>query len=373
MIKYAYILSEDFIHVRVDLIEHDGHIFFNEFTFTTCNGDSIKTFNNIYIVKLLQILKIKIIIFNHNAIFNAFYYNLMYRFKELYRRYNKFQLVLNLVPIESKYLYRNWGIKNVISINNFMPFDIKSVKPLNLSSKNIIMLGRGTVPNKNFDLGIRSMKYIVRNIPDSRLFIASSGNLTYLKRLAEKLNIKENVIFTGYRVNLSDILANSSLHLFLSYSESFGNVLLESKIYGIPTILLGMEYLTLFNGGTILAENDSPETIANAAIKIIKNEKYRKKLGKEARKSLKKFENEIILKRWIKIIKAVYKGKGEIQKLINEEEKLDKKDAFRIIEKEILKLKIRKPKYKYFEAKNLFNFSYMCTISSNIKYTNKKL
>ena len=46
MIKYAYILSEDFKHVRVDLIEHDGQIFFNELTFTTHNGNSNKTFNN---------------------------------------------------------------------------------------------------------------------------------------------------------------------------------------------------------------------------------------------------------------------------------------------------------------------------------------
>ena len=314
------------------------------------------------ILQLLQTLKIKVIIVNRNSIFHSFYRDALYRFKETYFNYINFQLVLNLIPIEGN-LYREWGIKNTITFMNLLQFDIKNITPSNLSSKNIIMFGRGDDPIKNFDLGIKTMKYIVQKIPEAKLFIVSYGELANLKQLVEELNIEKNVIFAGYRVNLSDILKNSSLNLFLSYAEAFPNVLSESKIYGVPTILLGMEYMTLFKDGTVLVKNDFPETIADAAIKILKDEKYRKKLGKEARKSVAKIKNEMIVKRWVHIIKAIYKGKEKIQKIINEEEKIDKKVVTKILEKEIIRLKIRKPKYKYLDTKKIFNLTYLCNIS----------
>ena len=111
---------------------------------------------------------------------------------------------------------------------DFMPFDVNNIKSSDLSTKNIIMFGGAIDTVKNYDLGVKAMKYIVQKIPDSRLFIVSSYELNNLKQLAEELNIKENVIFTGYRINISDILKNSSLHLFISYAESFDNVLDES-------------------------------------------------------------------------------------------------------------------------------------------------
>ena len=317
--------------------------------------------------KILQTLNIKIIVLNRSSIFHWFYYNYIDIFRNLYIYYKNFSLVLNLIPIEGNYLYKKWGIKNAISFMDFMPFDIKNSKSSHLSSKNIIMFGRGQDPIKNFELGMKVMKFIVQEVPESKLFIVSSGELSNLKKLAEILDIKENVIFYGYRINLSDILQNSSLNLFLSYAEAFPSVLSESKIYGLPTILTGMEYLALFNGGTVVAENDFPKTIASIAIKILNNETYRKKLGKEARESIEKFKNEIIAKRWVEILKSVYKGERKIKKIIDKEEKIDKKVVYKILDKEVLKLKIRNPLYKFLETKNLFNFTYICNISNYIK------
>ena len=65
----------------------------------------------------------------------------------------------------------------------------------------------------------------------------------------------------------------------------------------------------------------------------------------------------------MQIIIAVYKGKEEIQKIINGEETLDKNEVYTILEKEIIRLKIRKPQYRYLKTKNVFNITYMCDIS----------
>lgn len=60
--------------------------------------------------------------------------------------------------------------------------------------------------------------------------------------------------------------------------------------------------------GTVIIYDDDPYAIDKKAIKIFKNNKYRKILGKEARKSMKNHKNSIITKRWKKLLISVYKG-----------------------------------------------------------------
>ncbi len=85
-------------------------------------------------------------------------------------------------------------------------------------------------------------------------------------------------------------------------------VLGEVKIFGIPTILCGLDYITLAEGGTVIIYDDDPEIIAKESIKIIIDTDYRKRLGKEARRSVKKYKNEYIIKKWIKLLFSVYSG-----------------------------------------------------------------
>ena len=64
---------------------------------------------------------------------------------------------------------------------------------------------------------------------------------------------------------------------------------------------------TLSKRGTIIIYDDNPETIAKESIKILKDDKYRKKLGREARNSMKKVRNNLIAKKWVKLLFAAYK------------------------------------------------------------------
>ena len=62
-------------------------------------------------------------------------------------------------------------------------------------------------------------------------------------------------------------------------------IVAETKIFGIPSILCGLDYLILAKGGTVIMDDDNPITLAEEAIKILKNYTYRKILGTEARRS----------------------------------------------------------------------------------------
>ena len=241
-----------------------------------------------------------------------------------------------------------------------MTYEYNSITPSDLSSKNILMLGRGNDKKKRFDLGIKSMKYIIKEIPESELKIISTlRGIANLRDLVHTLNLEKNIKFLGYNKNPEIYFKNASLNFFPSISESFGLVLSETKMYGIPNILLGLDYVSIAKGGTIIIYDDKPESLAKAAIKILKNDKYRKKLGREARRSVKKFNNKILILKWIKLILSVYKGDFYYELLRKQDIKMEKKEALDIMKNQIKLLQLRLIRFKNITQKQFENFTFL--------------
>ena len=174
----------------------------------------------------------------------------------------------------------------------------------------------------------------------------------------KKFKLEDKVKFIGYTSKPEEYFKNASLHIFPSISESFGLVLSETKIYGIPNIITGLDFVSISKGGTVIIYDDNPETIGKEAIKILKDDKYRKKLGKEARESMKKFKNELTIKKWIKLINSIYKG-DDYYKNLTEEENIPVKDSIDILENQTKLLKKREPFFKNITTQLLLNFTYL--------------
>ena len=64
----------------------------------------------------------------------------------------------------------------------------------------------------------------------------------------------------------------------------------ETKIYGIPNILLGLDYTSISEGGSFIIYDETSESLANIAIKLLVDQDNRLKLGENARNSMKKFD-----------------------------------------------------------------------------------
>ena len=245
-------------------------------------------------------------------------------------------------------------------MNNFLTYEYNKVIPSDLSTKKILMIGRASDKFKRFELGIKIMKYIIKEVPDSEMIVISDDHdIPNIKKLVSILDLKNNIRFVGYTSTPEIYFKHSSLHIFPTIVEAFPMVLSEIKIYGIPSILIGIDYLSTSNEGVIIVYDDSPEIIAKYAINILNNDEYRKKLGKEARKSMKKFNNENLFKKWIKLIILINKGELYIQKFSEKEQKLIKKEALNILKNQINLLKKRIPKMKNITIQNLLNFSFI--------------
>lgn len=308
--------------------------------------------------KLNDLKRIKIIYYPHCSFFFWLYLDYNY-FKNIYKAFRKSKYIVSLVPIENDYLFKNWKINSIL-MDTFITYKYNKVIPSDLSSKTILMIGRGDDRLKRFELGIEAMKYIIKEIPECKMnFISDLKGISFLQDLVIKLKLEKNVIFLGYTSTPEIYFKNASLHIFPSISESFGLVLCETKIYGIPTILLGLDYVSISKGGTVIIYDDNPIQISIEAIKILNNDIYRKKLGKEARQSMKKFNNELLIKKWIKLILSVYNGDYYYNNLKKEDTKIHKNEIYRILKNQITLLKKRKPNFENINTNNIVNFSYL--------------
>lgn len=181
-------------------------------------------------------------------------------------------------------------------MNNYMTYNYNSIKASDMSSKIILMLGRADDIYKRFDIGVLSMEYIIKEVPKSKMKIISEIiNSESLQNLVNNLNLGNNIFFVGFSLNPEQFFSNASLHIFPTLTEAFPMAMAETKIFGIPNILLGLDYVSLSKGGTIIIYDESPESIAKASISILKLRQYGEKIGKEARNSMKKYNNKKLL------------------------------------------------------------------------------
>ena len=323
----------------------------------------VYNYYNIKEIKMLNKLKnVKTIFYNHSCFFFWFYFQKLIFIKYLYNAYKNSKYIISLIPFENDYLFKKWGIKSIL-MNNFITYE--NINPSNLSSKIIIMIGRGYDKLKRFNLGIEAMKYIVKEVPDSQMKIISEFfGLKELINLVDKLHLSKNIKFEGFSLNPEIYYKNASLHIFPSIIESFPLVLAEAKIFGIPTILTGIDYVSIINGGTIIIYDDKPETIAKESIKILTNEKYRKQLGNNARNSMIQFKNEITLRKWVKLILVIYKGEKYYEKLRKTYKKISKYTAIKYINNQINLIKLRFHIKKDISIKNIFNFNFINQFST---------
>ena len=324
-------------------------------------------YKHLEINQLNNMNKIKIIVINRSCFLHWMYYRRYYFFKTVYKAYRHCKYLISLIPFENNYLFKKWGIKSIL-MNNFVAYDYKAIKPSDLSSKTILMIGRGSDPIKRFDLGINAMDHIIKEIPEAEMkIISKTTHIQNLQKLIKRLNLSNNIKFVGYTCNPSSYYKNASLHLFPTLAEAFPNILSETLIYGIPNILAGLDYVSTSKGGTIIIYDDSSITLAKEAIKILRNKRYRKKLGKEARNSMKRFRNDLLLEKWVKIIFEIYKGRNiyEIEK--NKNIMLSKDESLKIIKNQIKLLKLRNKKLKNITINNIENITFMENIQEYLK------
>ena len=147
-------------------------------------------------------------------------------------------------------------------------------------------------PQRRFEIFLKAIGHTLKKIPNLKVFIIGRG--THIKEVAvnpaERLGIKDNVIFTGYRLeDYPSILAALTIKVFLvPGSDGSCRAVREAMAMGKPVIVAnrGMLPEIVEDGVNGLVVEDTPDNVADAIIKLLENTPLREKMGQAARKRM---------------------------------------------------------------------------------------
>ena len=177
-----------------------------------------------------------------------------------------------------------------------------------LDAKRLVSVGRLSPEKGYLDL-LKIFKKLSENNKDWVLDIVGDGvEKEKLKKYIENNNLSERVTLHGFqgREYIDKLLHDSSIYLMTSYTESFGIVLIEAMSHGVPCIAFSSAEgaREIINSGEngYLIKNRNFDAMIMKIEDLIKNSEERKKIGKQARQSVKKYASDIVCEEWITLI-----------------------------------------------------------------------
>jgi hypothetical protein len=253
------------------------------------------------------------------GIFHGLYMSALFHgYVHSYRDWHQFDYydAFVFISYDDYYFYKHLGYQNEIFIPNLYTFEPSKVKESNLTNHNIVMLGRAADKVKGFMYAVKTMPYIIKEVPDAILNIYSSNyNVNELKDLVKKLNVSNNVNINYYIENITQAFWNSSVLMYTSLSEAFPMAMNEGKAHGLPVAAFNVPYSIPYQSGVINVDLPDCKALANETIKLLKDYNYRKKMGEIAKLSLNQFSNNETVELWGRLFNALLEGKEAYRKL----------------------------------------------------------
>lgn len=214
-------------------------------------------------------------------------------------------------------------IYNGIELKEYNP-DLKEVRSKKLEVRRELGL-KNDVPvigaigrlvwQKGFEYLIQAIPKVIEVFPETRFLIVGEGPLKdKLKVKSEKLKVKDNIIFTGFRSDIKEILASIDLLVMPSLLEGLPMVLLEGMAMAKPIVATRIDGVTevLENGKMgLLVPAKNPHALAEAILKVLNNKTKADLLGQNARKMV---EEKFSVEKMVEQIEWVY------EKLLNEKD-----------------------------------------------------
>jgi glycosyltransferase involved in cell wall biosynthesis len=182
------------------------------------------------------------------------------------------------------------------------------------TSEEIIIFHHGRlVKKRGIDYLINALPEVVKSFPNVKLVIAGDGpEKEKLTKLASHINVSKHVEFKGIvpHDKLADLIQQSDIIVIPSIIEGHSKSLLEAMAVGktvIATNVGGIAEVVKDNENGLLVEPKNHDQISNAILKILKDKKLAEKLGRNALKTAKDFNIEILAEREAYTYKKIIK------------------------------------------------------------------
>jgi len=161
---------------------------------------------------------------------------------------------------------------------------------------------------KGLNYFIDAANIIVKERPNSAFFIVGDGpEKSAFEKQTSALGLKDNIIFTGMRVDTEMFLSVADVFVLPSvWEEAFAFTLLEAMACGCPVVAtrIGAIPECVVDGVTgILVPPRDARAAADAILKLLDDEELRLRMGAAGRKRV---EEHFSLERWVNETIALY-------------------------------------------------------------------
>ncbi|MEO9890995.1 glycosyltransferase family 4 protein [Aurantibacter sp.] len=262
-------------------------------------------------IPVAKLLGIKIIVSEHmnhstrNDLSRKILWNLIYPFA-------------NAVTVLTEYdidFFKSKGL-NVILMPNPCSFETRSNTDTSVDTKKeIITIGDlNRYHHKGFDNLITIAEKVLTKNPEWTLKIVGGGDtgIAHLKNLANNTTVKDQIIFTGFRKDIKELLIDSEIYVLSSRFEGLPMTLLEAMSQGSCCIAFNCvsgpsDVITNELNG-LLIEDQNLEAMANGLNRLINNPELRQKFKQNAPEALNKFSIENVGNKWISLFNEIVKN-----------------------------------------------------------------
>ncbi len=189
----------------------------------------------------------------------------------------------NFEKVVGKIGHKGEVILTGFPVNKFLSKDTSLRKELGLGNKTVLTFVGRFVPPKGIEYLVDAVN-LLRGKKIKVLMVGSGPLEKEIKERIHSLGLEDKFVFLGFRLDIPSVLAVTDIFLVTSVSEGLPTSLLEAMAAKKASVVTDIG-LVIEDGKTgLVVPPKNPKMFANAAKKLIKDKKFRVKLGENARK-----------------------------------------------------------------------------------------
>ena len=134
---------------------------------------------------------------------------------------------------------------------------------------------------------------VIKGLPEVKFVLVGDGELREeLENSAMRLGISKNIIFTGNREDVPQLIQLFNVAVLSSIHEGFGNFLIEAMACSKPVVATnvgGIPEVVKNEETGILVPPENPEALAEGIIRLLRNKEESRRMGLAGRRRVEQY------------------------------------------------------------------------------------